>query len=209
MFSSDVLIQFLILGGVVIALIMAVAWAVKLVIIQEVNKRHELFKQQLQQEVSRTLDQFRNALAEEKMIFGTMQDSRSDSLVQLYGTIIDIAKHGSVLSKPGQTNQAAVVSIAQDFLASVREFYDVYQKNGIYFSDEFCSAMNTFMGEHEGIIAGMTATVGVPAGTLQEEQKKITDIQRSWGTFESCIPAMIAEMKREFRRLVGGSNTWF
>jgi len=209
MFSSDAVIQFLILGGVVIALIVAVAWATKLVIVQEVNKRHDFFKQQLQQEVSRTLDQFRNALAEEKMIFGTMQDSRSDSLVQLYGIMIDIAKHGSVLSKPVQSNLVAVVSLAQDFLTSIKEFFDIYQKNGIYFSDEFCSVMNTFMGEHESIIADMTTTVGTPAGTPQDEQKKITDIQRSWSTFELRIPAMIAEMKREFRRLVGGSSTWF
>ena len=209
MFSNDVVIQFLILGGVAISFIVAVAWATKSVIVHEVNKRHELFKQQLQQEVSHTLDQFRNALAEEKLIFGAMQDGRSDSLVQLYGIMIDMAKNGRMLSKPWQSNLAAIVSLAQDFLAAIREFFDVYQKNGIYFSDEFCSAMNSFMSEHEGTVADLTATVGATTGACQDEQKKITDIQRSWSTFEMRIPVMIAEMKREFRRLVGGTSTWF
>ena len=209
MFSSNVAIQFLTIGGVAIAIIVAVAWATKSVIIHEINKRHDLFKQQLQQDVNQTLDQFRNALTEEKMIFGAMQDSRSDSLVQLYGNMIDIAKNGRLLSKPGQSNFAAVASLAQDFLISIQEFFDVYQKNGIYFSDEFCSAMNSFMGEHEGIVADIAATISTPAGAHQDEQKKIADIQRSWSTFEMRIPVMIAEMKREFRRLVGGSSKWF
>ncbi|QEM68109.1 hypothetical protein FO488_08000 [Geobacter sp. FeAm09] len=209
MFSSDVAIQFLTVGGVAIALIVAVAWSTKSVIVHEVNKRHDLFKQQLQLDVTHTLEQFRNALTEEKMIFGAMQDSRSDSLVQLYGIMIDIGKNGRMLSRPGQSNLAAVVALAQDFLTSLQEFFDVYQKNGIYFSDEFCSAMNTFMTEDEGIVAEITATVGTPAAAFQDEQKKIADIQRSWGTFEMRIPVMIAEMKREFRRLVGGSSKWF
>jgi len=209
MFSSAVVIQFLTLGGVVIALIVAVAWSTKSVIVHEINKRHDLFKQQLQLDVTHTLDQFRKALTEEKMIFGAMQDSRSDSLVQLYGIMIDIAKNGRLLSRPDQGSLTAVVSLAQDFMTSVQEFFDVYQKNGIYFSDEFCSAMNAFMGEHEGIVAEITATVSTPASALQDEQKKITDIQRSWSTFEMRIPAVISEMKREFHRLVGGSSKWF
>jgi hypothetical protein len=209
MFSSDVVIQFLTVGGVAIAFIVAVAWSIKSVIIHEVNKRHVLFKQQLQQDVSHTLEQFRNALAEEKMIFGAMQDSRSDSLVQLYGTMIDIAKNGRVLSKLGQNDLAAVVSHAQDFLASLQVFSDVYQRNGIYFSDDFCSVMNALMAEHEGVVANITAAVSTPVSAFQDEQNKITDIQRSWSTFEMRIPAMIDEMKREFRRLVGGSSKWF
>lgn len=209
MFSSNVVIQFLTIGGVAIAIIVAVAWATKSVIIHEINKRHDLFKQQLQQDVSHTLEQFRNALTEEKMIFGAMQDSRSDSLVHLYGIMIDIAKGGRLLSKPGQSNFTAIASLAQNFLTSIQEFFDVYQKNGIFFSDEFCSAMNVFMGEHEGVVADIAATVGTPAGSHQDEQKKISDIQKSWSTFEMRIPVIIAEMKREFRRLVGGSNRWF
>jgi hypothetical protein len=209
MFSSDVVIQFLTVGGVVIVFFVAVAWSIKSVIIHEVNKRHELFKQQLQQDVSHTLEQFRNALAEEKMIFGAMQDSRSDSLVQLYGTMIDIAKNGRVLSKLGQNDLTAVVSHTQEFLASLQVFSDVYQRNGIYFSDAFCSVMNAFMAEHEGVVAKITATVNTPVSAFQDEQNKITDIQKSWSTFEMRIPAMIAEMKREFRLLVGGSSKWF
>jgi hypothetical protein len=209
MFSSDVVIQFLIFGGVVIAMIVAVAWTTKSIIIQEVNKRHDQFKRQLQQDVSQTLEQFRKALAEEKLIFGAMQDSRSDSLVQLYSTMIDIAKYGRVLSKLGQSDLTAVISHAKDFLASLQGLSDVYQKNGIYFSDEFCSVMNAYMAEHEGAVANITAAVNTPVGSLQEEQKKITDIQASWSTFEMRIPAMITEMKREFRRLVGGSSKWF
>ncbi|MDR3580983.1 MAG: hypothetical protein P4L44_13565 [Oryzomonas sp.] len=209
MFSSDVVIQFLTLGGVVIAIIVVVAWATKSVIIQEVNKRHDQFKRQLQQDVSQTLEQFRKALAEEKMIFGAMQDNRSDSLVQIYGTMIDIAKYGRVLSKLGQSDLASVVSHAQEFLASLQVLSDIYQKNGIYFSDEFCSAMNAYMAEHEGAVANITAAVNTPVSSFQDEQKKITDIQTSWSTFEMRIPAMITEMKREFRRLVGGSNKWF
>ncbi|MGD0586811.1 MAG: hypothetical protein ABSA86_13745 [Oryzomonas sp.] len=209
MFSSDVIIQFLTVGGVVIAIIVAVAWSTKSVIVHEVNKRHDLFKQQLQQDVSHSLEQFRNALTEEKMIFGAMQDSRSDALVQLYSTMIDIAKNGKVLSKLGQSDLTAVVSHALDFLTSLQVFYDAYQRNGIYFSDEFCSVMNAFMAEHEGAVADITARVGASAGAFQDEQKMITDIQRSWSTFEMRIPVMIAEIKREFRRLVGGSSTWF
>jgi hypothetical protein len=209
MFSSDVVIQFLAFGGVVIAIIVAVAWTTKSAIIHEVNKRYDLFKRQLQQDVSHTLEQFRNALAEEKTIFGAMQDSRSDSLVQLYGIMIDIAKNGRVLSKLGQSDLTDVVSHARDFLASLQVLFDVYQRNGIYFSDEFCSVMNAFMAEHEGAVVNITAMVGTPAGAFQDEQKKITDIQRSWSTFEMRIPAMIAEMKTEFRRLVGGSSKWF
>ena len=50
MFSSEAVIHFLILGGVAIASIVAVAWTTKSVIIHEVNNRHDLFKRQLQQE---------------------------------------------------------------------------------------------------------------------------------------------------------------
>ena len=209
MFSNEVVIQFLTVGGVVIAFIVAVAWSIRSVIIHEVNKRHDLFNQQLQQDVSHTLEQFRNALAEEKMIFGAMQDSRSDSLVQLYGIMIDIAKNGKVLSKLGQNDLMAVVSHAQNFLASLQVFFDVFQKSGIFFSDDFCSVMNASMTEHEGIVANIAATVGTPVSAFQDEQHKITDIQRSWSTFEMRIPAMIAEIKKEFRRMVGGSNSWF
>ena len=208
MFSSEVYIQLLTLGGVVIAIIVVVAWTTKSVIIHEVNKRHDLFKQQLQQDVSHTLEQFRKALAEEKMIFGAMQDNRSDSLVQLYGTLIDIAKNGRVLSKLVQSNLTTVVSHAQNFLASLHELSDAYQRNGIYFSDEFCSAMNAYMSEQEGAVANITNVVNTPALSYLDEQKKIADIQMSWSTFEMCIPAMIAEMKKEFRRVVGGSNKW-
>lgn len=209
MFSSDVVIQFLSFGGVAIAIIVAVAWATKSVIIHEINKRHDLFKRQLQQDVSHTLEQFRKALAEEKMIFGATQDNRSESLVQLYGTMIDIAQNGSVLSKPGQSDLLAVVSRAEYFLASLRALSDTYQRNGIYFSDEFCSVMNAHMAQHEGAVGNITAAVNTPAISLQDEQDRISDIQRSWSTFEVCIPDMIAEMKTEFRRLVSGSGKWF
>jgi len=209
MFSNDVVIQFLTLGGVVIAIIAAVAWMIRLITIHEVNKRHDLFKQQLQQDVIHSIEQFRKSLAEEKMIFGAMQDNRSDSLVQLYGTMIDIAKNGRGLSRPGQSDLSAVVSHALDFLTSFQLFSDVYQRNGIYFSDDFCSVMNAFLAEHEGVVANITTAVNTPAGSYQDEQNKISDIQTSWSTFEMRIPAMIAEMKREFRLMVGGASKWF
>jgi hypothetical protein len=148
-------------------------------------------------------------MAEEKLIFGAMQDSRSESLVQLYCTMIEIAKNGHNLSKPGLNNLPYAVGVAQLILASIQEFFDVYQKNGIYFSDEFCSAIDGFMKEHEKPLADIAVAMNTKAATPQEEQKLVAGIQKGWNDFETHIPAVIAEMKQEFRRLIGGSNKWF
>jgi hypothetical protein len=206
---NNVVIYFLVIAGTSIGFLVAVAWTIRSVIVIEVTKRHELFRQQLQIEVSQTLDQFRKAMAEEKMIFGAMQDSRSDSLVQLYGIMIDIAKNGQNLSKPGLNNLPYAVGVAQLVLESINEFFSVYQKNGIYFSDEFCSAMDKIMREHENTFANIAGAINAKAANLQEEQSKVINIQKEWNTFETHIPAVIAEMKNEFRRLIGGSSKWF
>jgi hypothetical protein len=206
MVTNEVIINFFIIAGIAVALIVAIAWATRSVIVHEVNKRHDLFKEKLQMEVSRTLDQFRKSLAEEKMIFSAMKDSRSDSLVQMYGIMIDIVKGCRDLSKPGLNNLPFVVAIAQNFVVSIRNFYDVYQKNGIYFSDAFCSAMDTFTEEHEPVIEEIVASIGTIARNQQEEQQMITDIQKSWSTFEMRIPSLIVEMKAEFHSLISGSS---
>lgn len=207
--TRNFVIYFLVIAGTSIGFLVAVALTIKSVIAMEVTKRHELFRQQLQQEVTQTLEQFRKAMAEEKLIFGAMQDSRSEVLVQLYCNMIEIAKSGQNLSKPGLNNLPYAVGAAQLILASIHEFFDVYQKNGIYFSDEFCSAIDGFMKEHEKPLADIAAAMNTRGANPQEEQKLIAGIQKPWSDFEAHIPSLIAEMKQEFRRLIGGSSKWF
>ncbi len=200
---------FIVIGGTALGFLIVVAWTIKSIIASEVTKRYELFRQQLQLEVSQTLDQFRKTMAEEKMVFGTMMDSRSDSLVQLYGLMIDIAKTGRELSRHGLNNLPFAVGTAQSVLASTQEFFGTYQKNGIYFSDEFCAAMDTFLKNREKEMADFAAAVNTRVATPRDEQNVIAQIQKSWSAFEGEIPVAITEMKREFRRLVGGSSKWW
>ena len=200
---------FIVIAGTALGFLVMVAWTIKSIIASEVTKRYELFRQQLQLEVSQTLDHFRKTMAEEKMVFGTMMDSRSDSLVQLYGLMIDIAKTGRDLSKHGLNNLPFAVATAQSVLASAQEFIGTYQKNGIFFSDEFCSSMDAFQKNHDKALAGFTAAVQAKVATPQDEQGVIAQIQKAWGTFEGEIPVAITEMKREFRRLVGGASKWW
>lgn len=200
---------FLIIAVTALGFMVAVAWAIKSIIASEVTKRYELFRQQLQIEVNQTLDQFRKAMAEEKLVFGTMMDSRSDSLVQLYGIMIDIAKNGRELSKHGLNNLPFVIGLIQSVMASTHEFFEAYQKNGIYFSDEFCAAMDVIQKNHEKTLADFTAAIHAKVVTPQDEQKAISDIQKSWSVFENDIPLAITEMKREFRRMVGGASKWW
>lgn len=207
--TRNVALYFLVIAGTSIGFLVAVALTIKSVIVMEVTKRHEQFRQQLQLEVSQTLEQFRKVMAEEKLIFGAMQDNRSESLVQLYCTMIEIAKSGQNLSKPGLNNLPYAVGVAQLILTSIQEFFDVYQKNGIYFSDEFCSAIDGFMKEHEKPLADIAIAMNTRAATPQEEQSLVAGIQKGWNDFEVHIPAVIAEMKHEFRRLIGGSSKWF
>ncbi len=182
---------FLIIAGTALGFMIAVAWAIKSIIASEVTKRYELFRQQLQMEANQTLDQFRKSMAEEKLVFGTMMDSRSDSLVQLYGIMIDIAKNGRELSKHGLNNLPFVIGLIQSVMASTHEFFGAYQKNGIYFSDEFCAAMDVLQRNHEKTLVDFTAAIQAKVATPQDEQRAIATIQKSWSAFENDIPAAI------------------
>jgi len=200
---------FLVIAVTALGFMVAVAWTIRSIIASEVTKRYELFRQQLQIEVNQTLDQFRKSMAEEKLVFGTMMDGRSDSLVQLYGIMIDMAKNGRELSKHGLSNLPFVVGLVQSVMASTHEFFGAYQKSGIYFSDEFCAAMDVIQKNHEKTLADFTAAIHAKIVTPQDEQKAIADIQKSWSVFENDIPLAITEMKREFRRMVGGASKWW
>jgi hypothetical protein len=201
-------IYFLVIAGTSIGFLVAVALTIKSVIVTEVTKRHELFRQQLQLEVTQTLEQFRKIMAEEKLIFGAMQDGRSESLVQLYCNMIEVAKNGQNLSKPGLNNLPYAVGVAQFILASMHDFATVFQKGGIYYSDEFCYSIDGFMAEHEKAFADIAAAMNTRAATSQEEQKLVTNIQKEWIDIETHIPAVITEIKKEFRRVVGGAGKW-
>lgn len=200
---------FVVIAVTALGFLVLVAMTIKSIIASQVTTRYELFRQQLQVEVSQTLEQFRKTMAEEKMVFGTMMDSRSDSLVQLYGFMIDVAKNGRELSKHGLNNLPLAIGTAQLVLASTQEFFSVYQKNGIYFSDDFCTAMDAFQKKHDKLTTDLTVAIHTKVTTPQDEQNVISQIQKPWSTFESDIPAVITEMKREFRRLVGGASKWW
>jgi len=200
---------FIVIAVTALGFLIMVSWTIKSIIASQVTKRYELFRQQLQLDVSQALEQLRKTMAEEKMVFGTMMDGRSDSLVQLYGLMIDVAKNGRELSKHGLSNLPFAVGTVQTVLASTQEFFGTYQKNGIYFSDEFCAAMDPFQVKHEKLVAEFAAALQMKVATPQDEQNVIAHIQKSWGAFESDIPAAITEMKREFRRLVGGASKWW
>ncbi|HEY4743704.1 MAG TPA: hypothetical protein VIH45_03540 [Desulfuromonadaceae bacterium] len=200
---------FIVIAVTALGFLFMVSWTIKSIIASQVTRRYELFRQQLQSEVGQALEQLRKTMAEEKMVFGTMMDGRSDSLVQLYGLMIDVAKNGRELSKHGLNNLPFAVGTVQTVLASAQEFFGTYQKNGIYFSDEFCAAMDPFQVKHEKLAAEFAAALQMKVATPQDEQNVIAHIQKSWGAFENDVPGAITEMKREFRRLVGGASKWW
>jgi hypothetical protein len=209
MFTNETTINFVIIAGTAVSLLVAITWAARSLIIHEINRRHLMFQQQLQADVNQTLEQFRKSLADEKMIFGAMQDARAEPLVQLYGMMIELAKNCRGLSKPGLSNLPLAVATARQFMESVQHFFDLYEKNGIYFSDDFCKVMNASLAESERTTAAMVATLGRMAATPEEEQQMIAMLQAAWGEFEMTIPRLITEMKTEFHRVVGGQGRWF
>lgn len=200
---------FIIIGVTALGFLLLVSWTIKSIIASEVTKRYDQFHLQLQQEVSQTLEQFRKTMAEEKMVFGTMMDSRSDSLVHLYGLMIDVGKNGRELSRHGLNNLSFAVGTVQSVLAATQEFFGTYQKNSIFFSDDFCTAMDLIQKKHEKLLGDFTTAVQMQVESPRDDQKVIAHIQKAWAAFEGDIQTAISEMKREFRRLVGGSSKWW
>lgn len=203
---SDFLILSLLVAAGTILVIIFVAWVTRAMLDKDMTKKLEFFNQTLKEEMDRTLDEFKSSLNEQKMIFNTMQEKKTEKLVQLYAHFTDVTKEGRNFTAVKQYNELARKS--KVIAECIKKFFDFYHENEILFSDELCDTFDKFIAKHDATVQHFNTGIESKPANEQEKELEIRKLNYSWCEFEDQVPTIRSELKKEYNKMVHSLGTY-
>jgi hypothetical protein len=196
--SSKEMIYYLAGGGAALIFFISVSyWSVNMFIKQLTERTYERFREHLAKETELAIKLFREGLCEQIV----HQENKSDSLAKLYATLIDLMRIGkefTISIGKGDMQQA------ERRLRTIRDtcsaFFEIYQKQSLHFSDEFCAVLDDFIAEQKAVIQCVETNWNVTQQAAPENSRRETEIKQGWLQFEDRITHVMDAMRNEFRK---------
>jgi len=198
--TFDILIFFVVLGGCTILILFIVGWVTKYIISQDMLKSIETFKRHLALESGQALEAFKSSLQQQKTL---MSDNLISTLAKLHGLLVDVNKAGrEFAASVGRESFNVSQGKAQSASEIILQFVELFSKSSIFFSDRLSKQLNTFIAETATPVASILAN---PRRELTHEEK-LAEMAEAWRNFEDKIPALMGEMKKEYRKSTTPAN---
>jgi hypothetical protein len=205
-----------ILGGQALFLA-AAGWLIKTLVSHRLTNEAEAFKAKLQSgadqfkiqlqssadiEIERLKASLQQVATEHQIRFAKLHEKRALLIAELYTHLVEAPAHAGkfILQNARDPEEAAKAN------AKMLELYRFINLNRIYFPEKVCGLLDKF----ESRIRKSVLFVDVfwtrndhPTHSNRDEQNKV--MLEACGALESELPALLRELEREFRALLGGS----
>ena len=181
-------------GAAIILLACFCFWSVQVLIKQFTERTHEKFREHISQEVEEALRIFREKMCEQIVL----QGKKSDSLASLYSMLIDLLRLGKEFTAcctKGEPLQIEKGLRAIDEACTA--FFDLYQKESLHFSQEFCAMLDGFRAAQKEAMQGLQRELYSKDAA---ERSKEAELRQNWLRFEDRITEAMDLVRKEFHR---------
>jgi hypothetical protein len=172
----------------------------------ELQSRADQFKVQLQSNANVEIERLKASLqlvaTEHQIRFAKLHEKRALVIAELYTHLVEAPAHAGkfIFQNVRDAEEAAKAN------TKMLELYRFINLNRIYFPEAVCGLLDKF----ESTVRKSVLTVDIywtrieyPNAATREEQNKV--MLAACSALESDLPALLKEVEREFRNLLGGS----
>ena len=181
-------------GAAIILLACFCFWSVHIFIKQFTERTHEKFREHIAQEVEEALRIFREKMCEQIVL----QGKKSDSLASLYSMLIDLLRLGKEFAASCTKGEPLQI---EKGLRTIDEtctaFFNLYQKESLHFSQEFCAVLDGFKTAQKEVMQGLQRELYRKDSA---EGSKEAELRQNWLRFEDLIAEVMDLVRREFHR---------
>ncbi len=196
-----IIIGLLFVGGTLLAMAI-IALVLKFTLNRSMTRKIEIFNQVMMKEMERNLDHFRMSLEEQRVMFNSMRESKTKTLVELYRLFSEINSAGRLLSATRDYGEARRRSKA--VATRVAQFYDFFCQNGIVFTEEGTRFVEQWMASNRRMIETLKTQNAFQPSNDEEKQEAIKKINGNWDEFSKQLDDLGAELKEEYNRMHQG-----
>ena len=184
-------------GGAALLFFISISyWSVNFFIRQFAERTYEQFREHMAKETETAIKLFKEGLCEQIV----QQENRSDSLATLYATLIDMVRVGKEF---GTSIGNGEIQQAERMLRTIRStgetFAEMYQKQSLHFSDDFCATMKGFLVLQKSVVQSLEIKWNAVQKDPPENSRRIAEIKQEWLQFEDRISQIMDVMRNEFR----------
>lgn len=193
------------LGGQVIFLA-AAGWLVKTLVSHRLTKQADEFKIQLKSSADLEIERLRASLqqvaTEHEIRFAKLHEKCALVIAELYSKLVDAPAHaGQFISQNVRNPEEAAKATA-----AMWDLYRFINLNRIYLPETVCSLLDKFETRIRNSVMFVdiywTRIPNPTADTMQDQSVIMRDACKA---LDSELPALLKEVEREFRMLLGGS----
>lgn len=197
----DLIIFLAVGGGGILLFLVVFVMGTRSLLANDMDRKIRSFKQQLTVETEDALEQFRKGV----MTQLAKQEERAKTLADIYSMLVQIGSTGrefAALSR-GEGDITVRLQKAAELGVRIQEFFTLYQKHSIYFTDKLTVYMDKFAREFEPHLALLCSALEKKPGNSRAEEKLRKDLRAAWNRFEEQVLTLQGELKSEFRRSSG------
>lgn len=199
---TDILLYIFVIGGAALLLLVMVVWVTKSMLTQEMERHLSLFKMKIRAETDVALESFKNGVQSQMAV----RENKANNVAKLYAHLIDVLKAGKGFASINQDgSQRNRVEKGKAVADAVREFFDYYQKQSLYFSDDLCKAMDKFIAKHEPTVELLEVA---DAQASRDNEEINMQMLLGWQKLEDQVQPLMKKMKGEFRNSQTATQLW-
>jgi hypothetical protein len=201
--AASQLIWYVAAGGTALLILACFSyWAVNYFIQQVGMRTHGRFREHLAHEVEVAIRLFREGICEQVVL----QGKKSDSLAGLYAILIDLLRLSREFSAScAKSDPLQIEQALRSLNETCTRFFELYQKESLHFSGEFCAMLDGFMGMQKEVMQAMEKELYSKESTERSREK---EIRQNWLRFEDRITGVMESVRQEFHRRKPASTSF-
>ena len=185
-------------GGAAFILFISICyWSINFLMKQIAERTYQEFREHLAKEAQLAIQLFREGLCEQIV----HQENKSDCLAKLYASLIDLMRIGKgLLASLADRDLPQAEKRLRTLRDTCSTFSEMYQKQSLHYSDEFCATLEGFIGQQKAIMHLIESRWNVTQKDAPETNGSLAEVKRSWLEFEDRITALMDTLRNEFRK---------
>lgn len=200
--TQQIVIIVVIVALVSVVLLVLLGLVLRTTLTRHMTRKLEVFNRVMLQEMDRHLDQFRHSLEEQRVLFNSMREKKTKTLVELYRRFAVISEAGQGIS--GCRDYKAARKCSRLVTQRTAQFFEFYAENGIIFTDEFSQFFKRWKVENRLNLQRLSADTAFEPSTDEEKTELLRSINGSWDAYTKALDELGAELKEEYTRMHTG-----
>jgi hypothetical protein len=184
------------------ALLLAVAWLIKTLISNQLSKEADAFRIQLQAQASVEIERLRSALqitaTERHVLFSKLHEKRAEVIEKLYMLLLEAADAAKTFAaNPNDTE------LSKEEWKQHMELYRFFHINKIYLPTALCTLLGKYETKLRLSIGAVKIYMSIENPRPEIVKEQITAMREAWRALDTDLPAIMGELEKEFRQLLG------